>query len=300
MSLLDVPAQFIVKSFTEEVFCAIIIGKMITLTIKITGGLRMKRILLVLCALMLIPAFVSAEITRTVVEKYAEVTNGEKTLPGTPKTVIYSDSTGKEVAKELYDERGVVIQTIGAIPDGIVNERYEGGELLAVYNYKNGKLEGLSKGYFVNGNLRGEWNYKNGMLDGIMREYHGNGNVRFQVPYKNNNRHGTVEVFLEDGKPAVSWEYKDGMREGINKVYYENGMVHFVQSYKNDERNGITREYSESGKLMAEYTYKDGKPDGTTTNYYEDGTPKSIVTFSNGQKIDSKEYDPKGKLISEQ
>ena len=81
----------------------------------------MKRMLLVLCALMFIPATVFAEITRTVIERYPELTNGEKTLPGTPKTVIYSDSTGKEVAKELYDPRGNVVETIGAIPDGIVN-----------------------------------------------------------------------------------------------------------------------------------------------------------------------------------
>jgi antitoxin component YwqK of YwqJK toxin-antitoxin module len=264
----------------------------------------MKKIVPVLCALMLIPSTVFAETTRTVVEKYPEITNGETTLPGTPKTVIYSDSTGKQIAKELYDERGSVVQTIGAIPDGIVNESYEGlgagKSPFAVYNYKNGKLEGLSKGYFPNGTLRGEWNYKNGMLNGITKAYHENGNILNQRHYKNNILDGKVEVFLEDGKPAASWEYKDGMRDGMNRVYYPNGMVNFEQPYKNDERNGITREYYESGKLKAEYPYKDGVLDGTTTSYYEDGTLKSTATHSNGAKIDSKEYDPKGKLLSEQ
>ena len=75
--------------------------------------------------MLLTPTIVFSEITRKVVEKYPDVSNERKTLPGTPKTVLYLDSKGKELAKELYDERGIVTQTTGAIPDGIVNEYYE-------------------------------------------------------------------------------------------------------------------------------------------------------------------------------
>ena len=216
----------------------------------------MKRMVLVLFAMMLIPLLAFAGITKKVVEKHPDISGGEQVLPGAPKTVIYSDTSGKEVAKEIYDDQGNLLETIGAIPDGTVTEYYDNGSPLAVYNYKNGKLEGTSKGYFESGALRGEWNYKNSLLNGIVQEYYENGKVRHKIEYKNNLRDGPCELFLEDGKPAVSWEYKDGMREGLNKVYYPSGTLHFVLPYENNEREGITMEYYESGTLKGEYTYK--------------------------------------------
>ena len=143
----------------------------------------MKRIVMLLL-MVLLPAIVFAEITRKVVDKYPDVGKGEITLPGQPKTIIYLNSKGKEVAKEICDESGKIIETTGKIPDGIIKEYYESGKLLAEYNYKDGKLEGLSKGYYESGAFRGEWNYKSGKLEGIVKVFYENGNLNYEMNFQ--------------------------------------------------------------------------------------------------------------------
>jgi hypothetical protein len=152
----------------------------------------MNRMILALTVMIIIPGLALAGITKKVVERHPDISSGETVLPGAPKTVIYADKNGKEVAKELYDDQGSILETIGAIPDGIVNEYYDTGSLLAVYTYKNGKLEGVSKGYFVNGALRGEWNYKNGLLNGIVKEYYENGSYFSKMAIQQS--HGIIKT----------------------------------------------------------------------------------------------------------
>jgi len=235
----------------------------------------MRRIIICLLILIVsIPAIVFAEVTRKVVDKYPSLSSGGTELPGNPKTIVYLDSKGKEVAREMCDETGKVIKTIGKIPDGIVKEYFESGSLLAEYNYKGGKLEGKSKGFYENGAFRGEWNYQNGKLEGINKVYYGNGKLNYELNYKNDKR------------------------DGISKYYDENENLIYEWSYKEDKLEGISKGYYESGKLNKEYNYKDGKREGTSKEYYQSGKLRSIETYKNGQKINKKEYDDKGNLIS--
>ena len=145
---------------------------------------RTKIFLLLL--IVLIPALSFAGVTRKVVERYPPLSSDksaspDKTaLPGNPKTVVYSDSKGKEIARELCDETGAIVKTSGKIPDGTVKEYFENGAVLADYNYKDGKLEGKSKGYYPNGTLRGEWNYKNGKLEGVIKAYYQSGKLNYE------------------------------------------------------------------------------------------------------------------------
>jgi antitoxin component YwqK of YwqJK toxin-antitoxin module len=42
---------------------------------------------------------------------------------------------------------------------------YPDGKKKLELNYKNGKLNGMSKEYFENGKLKAEWHYKEGVLN---------------------------------------------------------------------------------------------------------------------------------------
>lgn len=223
---------------------------------------------------VLIPASGYAGVTRKVVERSSPLSSGESTILGNPRTVVYIDDQGKEIAKETCDETGRVVKTIGNIPDGIVKEYFESGALLAEYNYKGGKLEGTSKGYYEKGTLRGEWNYKNGKLDGLMKYFYGNGNLNYET------------------------NYKDDKRNGISKHYDETGKLIYEFNFKDDEYDGITKSYYENGKLSGEYNYKDGKREGVSKVYHKSGKLKSIETYEKGKMIDKQEYDDKGNLIS--
>ena len=65
--------------------------------------------------IVLVSPFVYADVVRKLVEN-----------PDGTQEAIY-ESEGKEVAKELLDQDGTVIRTVGKIPDGLVKEFYWGG-----------------------------------------------------------------------------------------------------------------------------------------------------------------------------
>ncbi|MFH1073465.1 MAG: hypothetical protein V1752_00085, partial [Candidatus Firestonebacteria bacterium] len=91
-----------------------------------------------------------------VIREYVSV-NGE--------FVFYSN--GREIAKECRDGEGN-IKLEGEIPDGIVKTYYKDDKgsashmLFAEWNYKDGKLEGISKIYLENGQVEEELSYNNG------------------------------------------------------------------------------------------------------------------------------------------
>lgn len=234
----------------------------------------MKRIIMFLLIVVLIPATAFAEATKKIVERYPSLSPGGTELPGSPKTVVYLNDKGEEIAREIYKKDGTVIETIGKIPDGVVKEYFDNGALLAEYNYQGGVLEGKSKGYYSNGAFRGEWNYKNGKLEGKMKYFYENGNLNYETNYKNDKKNG------------------------ISKHYHGNGKLLYEFNFKEDKFDGVTKGYYESGKLNKEYNYKAGKREGISKDYYESGKLQLIENYNNGQKINREEYDQKGNLIS--
>ena len=64
---------------------------------------------------------------------------------GTITLVFYTDE--KKVAKAIVDKNYDVIKLEGEIPDGMVNQYYDNGNILAEAYYKDSKREGLTKIY---------------------------------------------------------------------------------------------------------------------------------------------------------
>ena len=67
-------------------------------------------------------------------------------------------------------------------------------KLEILYNYDNGKLQGLQKKWHLNGVLRGQWYYENDKLHGIIKEWYNNGNLKYSKKYDN----GTLIELLEN------------------------------------------------------------------------------------------------------
>ena len=101
------------------------------------GSLKVKRLMICMLLVLLSTGFVHAEMTAK------RVSDPE----GIVEYVFYSD--GKEVARESWDKNGNRKVT-GKIPDGVVKEYYESGELKVKAIMKDGKLEGVRKTYHKN------------------------------------------------------------------------------------------------------------------------------------------------------
>ena len=183
---------------------------------------------------------------------------------------------GKEVAKQIWNKEENRFEIIGKIPDGLVKEYGKNGQLFWEGNYKENKLNGLSKDYAgKNRSLTFEANYKDDKLNGISKFY------------------------LYDGKLSSASNYKDGELEN-RREYYKSGQLKVETNYKSGKRNGMSIYFYENGQLIAEVNYKNDKQDGITKIYWESGEIAYIDTYKNGEKIYRKAYDRKGKLEFDQ
>jgi len=120
----------------------------------------MKTISLCLLIIFLSTAISCAEVTRKFIK------NQDKTH----EYIFYNK--GKEIAKQLEDENDNIIKTTGKIPDGIVKQYYDDGSLFGEWNYKSGKLEGISTIYYTSGELRIKWNFKDNKQEGLTKGYY--------------------------------------------------------------------------------------------------------------------------------
>ncbi|OGF47856.1 MAG: hypothetical protein A2452_12160 [Candidatus Firestonebacteria bacterium RIFOXYC2_FULL_39_67] len=157
----------------------------------------------------------------------------KKNEKGFTREVTYYNGD-QEIAKEIIDESWKSTVT-GKIPDGIVKEYYESGELYIEWNYKNNKKDGLSKAYYKDGKVSGEWNYKNGESNGFSKSYYENGTLKYES------------------------SFSDGKRDGSDKEYYKNGQLKREANYAKNELD-VVKAYFKDGKIRSISTYKNGNP----------------------------------------
>lgn len=69
---------------------------------------------------------------------------------------------------------------------------HKDGELLVEKNYKDGRLDGLSKGWYRNGGLFKELNYRDGRQHGLSRMWHSNGQIGQEQNYKDGKKDGLI------------------------------------------------------------------------------------------------------------
>lgn len=137
--------------------------------------------------------------------------------------------------EEIKKVDGIVYQVGKGKPfTGVVESKYLGESLK--WNYENGVLNGVSKGYYENGNLKYEQNYKNGILDGKMKLYYENGKIEVDGNYKNGKAEGVWKSYYEDGKLKGEGKFGNGNREGVWKKYSEDGKVIQEENFKNGEK----------------------------------------------------------------
>jgi len=104
------------------------------------------------------------------------------------------------------------------------------GRLSSVEEYKNDKLNGLTKIYFIPENpddkteiVASELMYKDGLLQGEYKEYFLNRKIKTRGQYDNNKQHGAWEEFQVSGQRAATYRYDHGEKHGYSIAYDEMG-----------------------------------------------------------------------------
>ena len=151
-----------------------------------------------------------------------------------------------------------------------VTDTFRNGQLKIEYNYKNGKLDGVAKGWFKNGQLEYEYTYKDSLLI-KNRSWYKNGQLEKEDNYIN----GIERVWHKNGQLEYESNYTGNYIpvDGPKKYWNENGQLEREDIYK-DGLSIKTRTWHKNGQLKREYNYKDGKLNGLCRSWYINGQLK--------------------------
>lgn len=129
-------------------------------------------------------------------------------------------------------------------PDQCLDERkfyYPiGGSIRSHEFYKDGKLEGERKSWYIWGDSREQEFYRNGFLEGERKVWHYNGQLIVTGTYKNGKIEGELKCWNSDGKIDTRGFYRAGEREGCHKFWRSDGFIYAHVIY---EYGKVTKQY---------------------------------------------------------
>lgn len=156
-------------------------------------------------------------------------------------TFKYFDDTkaGSVIATRVFAKDGSCYTTIfdqkgNKVSEGKeVNKQHEGewkfyhkesSVLMALENYKNGKLNGVRKVYYPNKAINEESVYTNGVKDGPYKKYTEKGVLLEDTVYKNGELHGPATFKNENDQLVAKGNFVNGRKMGMWQ-FYENGKL---------------------------------------------------------------------------
>ena len=215
----------------------------------------------------------------------------------------------------LYSQKMLVERTKGSFKEiGYLNADslkvgewktfHKNGNVFKAENYKSGKLNGISKEYFITGQLKYVKTYKKGSYNGKIIEYYEDGVKASEGTFKP-KKTGKYKSYYRNGllKEEGKW---DGTNDAVyEKTYYEDGKL-LEKSSKDRQGNIISEKFNRQGTVINRFTLtfidKDKKVQ-VQEKFYDSGKIKSQEK-SESEGIDTKlrlikEFNEDGKLIQE-
>jgi antitoxin component YwqK of YwqJK toxin-antitoxin module len=195
---------------------------------------------------------------------------------------------GKTIA-EIRSKNGTE-EKMGIIPDGLVIERYEDGNIRNISEYKNGKRNGAAISLYQDGKMRMEENFSNGLSNGYGRIYYENGRLMIERETLDGKEMAS-KYFTKTGSLYLERKLTDG-KEYTNEEYYSNGKIKALWKYTDDKeaRETYRKEFNENGAPVSE-TYLINESESVHRVYNEKGKIKAEWRTINGQVKNHKQYE---------
>ena len=190
----------------------------------------------------------------------------------------------KKGTNPVFDRKSGVTYIKGEkIPfDGIMVAKSNGQNIVGIYQYSNGKHEGISGDYYENGQLYIWAKNINGKAEGEGFEYYPNGKLRDRRIYKDDIIIEATDYY-QNGKLDRTFKQTTGIN-GIITGYYEDGKtksseMNVKQDYSKKGTisyimDGESRAYDKQGRLMGIVNYKNNKMYGLPQKLFKNGKLK--------------------------
>lgn len=215
----------------------------------------------------------------------------------TPEGRFYYCAT--PLAKEFLDKDQNIINAVGKVPDGTIDEFKVSTK--TTKHYKNGQLDGrLEIIDLTNGEVTFSEQYKNGVLiDLADHTLHGTPISVITTPastYKGTvlkTTKGTLSFYLNGKEIAEQTLSAQGavleqlgeIPNGPVKEFDENGTLRLETTYANNQIEGPLLRYNEKGDLISNELYVQGQLHGPASyyNYHAHGKNTISANYTHGQ-----------------
>ncbi len=176
----------------------------------------------------------------------------------------------------------------------------ENGNLQMIGTYhkemKRSNQTGEFKYFYPDGKIKAIYEYKDGLIDGSLQKYYKSGKIKSKQQYDLGTQIDTITTYFEDGSiHKISILNKDYDRDNPSYKYCKEILYKaFSKDGETiiDEGNGVLTEYFLSGKKRTEIEYENGLPHGKWIKYTGKKKKKSaIMTFKEGKFIKGEIYD---------
>lgn len=128
--------------------------------------------------------------------------------------------------------------------------------------------------------------YKDGKLDGVWKMYYLNGKTASVSRFENNNPKSEI-LYAPDGVTLIGKKEYDENPDAYKEYYYENGVLQRTLHVANGKLNGVSIEYYPSGNYMSSAEMIEGKMNGIYRYYYENKQVWVELLYKNGKPWDA-------------
>lgn len=112
---------------------------------------------------------------------------------------------------------------------------------------------------YDNGRIKREVQYRNGKLDGVMRGWYENGAIEFERQYRDGEENGEHRGWYADGARRFVYHYAHGLSEGEQRQWFDNGLPLTWFNHVRGHEVGLQRMWNADGTIRSSYAVRDGK-----------------------------------------
>jgi len=119
----------------------------------------------------------------------------------------------------------------GALFSGLAIDRDSAGNVLGLYNFKNGLIEKITE-FTVQGTPKSIWNYDRGQAHGEQKTFEIDGSLRYMVTYENGIEHGPFYETCYRYDAGLPPCFRSGYTDQKERCYTENSCEDFEKSFE--------------------------------------------------------------------
>jgi antitoxin component YwqK of YwqJK toxin-antitoxin module len=111
----------------------------------------------------------------------------------------------------------------------------------------------------ASGRVHSESRFRNGLLDGTSRGWYASGARAYERSFVAGREHGTHRGWYESGAPHFVLHYSNGLSEGEQRRWYPSGQLRTVFHHHAGHEVGQQQLWNPDGSIHSNYVLRDGK-----------------------------------------